>query len=68
MSALLQDAFAEEYSILSSAGSHASEDWCTIITRKTGDIARLARLARRRRAEIVHKFPRLSSLSFATRS
>jgi hypothetical protein len=39
MATLLQDALAAEYSILSSAGSHAREDWRTIITRKSADIA-----------------------------
>ena len=39
MSALLKSALAAEYSILSSAGSHAREDWTTIIARKTADIA-----------------------------
>jgi hypothetical protein len=39
MAILLQDALAAEYSILSSAGSHAREDWRTIVTRKSADIA-----------------------------
>jgi hypothetical protein len=38
MGTLLQIALAAEYSILSSAGSHAREDWHTIIARKTADI------------------------------
>jgi hypothetical protein len=40
MATLLQSALAAEYSILSSAGSHAREDWATIIARKTADIAK----------------------------
>jgi hypothetical protein len=40
MSALLQGAYSAEYLILSSAGSHAREDWRTIIARKTADIAK----------------------------
>jgi hypothetical protein len=39
MGTLVKSALAAEYLILSSAGSHAREDWCTIITRKTADIA-----------------------------
>ena len=38
MATLLQDALRAEYAILSSAGSHAHEDWRTIITRKSADI------------------------------
>jgi hypothetical protein len=40
MATLLQSALAAEYPILSSAGSHAREDWGTIIARKTADIAK----------------------------
>jgi hypothetical protein len=37
---LLNKALAADYLILSSAGSHAREDWRTIIKRKTADIAK----------------------------
>jgi hypothetical protein len=39
MSEILKSALGAEYLILSSAGSHAREDWRTIIERKTTDIA-----------------------------
>jgi hypothetical protein len=39
MSQLLNKALAADYSILSSAGSHAGEVWPTISKRKTADIA-----------------------------
>jgi hypothetical protein len=42
MSTLLNNALAADYLILSSAGSHAREDWRTIIKRKTTDIAKLS--------------------------
>jgi hypothetical protein len=37
---LVRAALSAEYSILSSAGSHARQDWCKILARKTADIAK----------------------------
>jgi hypothetical protein len=41
MTGLLKSALASDYLILSSAGSHAREDWGVIIARKAADIAKV---------------------------